>query len=373
MIFGWYGTETVGDKFILLGVIYSIFKSHENDFDTLNIISLDVNVTRKTLIELDDFVKTYSSNSEFKSFLSKFNVVDYESIYSLRTNTTYVLGGGPIMDDPILVDWWLLSEKVAKIESSKFYILGSGVGPLSRKICCLLSKSLIKNSNAKLIRNKSSLLDFDYKEVIDPAFLVYFIADKLHEGKFRPDGRLSINIRSIPFQYLKSSAAQDSNVVTEFGKYVRAFLVDTPCVDSISYFTTHQLDSTPDSVLCNSVIIKTLESNNSNLASVVESAQQEDTVSSVVEELLQSEYVIASRFHGVVLALICGCKVSGLDYGVKSKVCGLYESLGRNYPDSRTFEFNGYSNKDFLSLSDSDILSMVKQKTGPFLDLVNSK
>ena len=85
-IMGWYGTETLGDKAILGGIITNLFRDGIKEQD-ITIISLNPTYTRLTLYELG---------------LTNIQVVDTHKVKNDKTfisnQDLFVFGGGPLCD-----------------------------------------------------------------------------------------------------------------------------------------------------------------------------------------------------------------------------------------------------------------------------------
>jgi MoaA/NifB/PqqE/SkfB family radical SAM enzyme/polysaccharide pyruvyl transferase WcaK-like protein len=119
-ILGWYGTETLGDKFILAGIIENLLKEGFLLKD-ITIISLHPTYTELTLLELGlegvAVVDAYNAKNDL-SFIG--------------SQDAFVFGGGPLCDIEPMIDV-LTIFKNAKRLGKKTLIYGAGIGPLKEK------------------------------------------------------------------------------------------------------------------------------------------------------------------------------------------------------------------------------------------------
>lgn len=114
LIVGWYGTETVGDKAILGGIMANYRKDHPGV--TFVVGSLNPFITVRTRQEMNE----------------RFEVIDvYSSAFfdAIVSCQHIVMGGGPLMDiDELAVA--LLGFRLAKTMGKERVIAGCGIGPL---------------------------------------------------------------------------------------------------------------------------------------------------------------------------------------------------------------------------------------------------
>lgn len=114
-IVGWYGTETVGDKAILAGIV-DYYKSEFNHEVEFVIGSLFPFVTKRTCYELSINATVVSTKT-------------FELLAYAKSSDIIVMGGGPLMDLNVLYIP-LLGFKVAKAYGKKTVVFGCGIGPL---------------------------------------------------------------------------------------------------------------------------------------------------------------------------------------------------------------------------------------------------
>ncbi len=141
LITGWYGTETVGDKAILAGII----NRYRNTLPgaRFTITSLYPFVTRRTLHELNiqaEVVPVYSPRF-FKACAAHDEVV---------------MGGGPLMDISEL-GVVLTAFTIAAANGKRRVVHGCGVGPLNDVFCTEAVKRILKLADVVTVRDAASV------------------------------------------------------------------------------------------------------------------------------------------------------------------------------------------------------------------------
>lgn len=202
-IIGWYGTETIGDRAILAGLI-SIFGKIFGAF-SISIGSLYPHFTRRTILEDEEFYLEISDNK--LSHISIFDSLDRKQLkFNIKESNILILGGGPLMDiDPMyMLDF---AFRYAKKHNIKTSILGCGWGPLNNEKFQVVAYTLIGNSDLTIFRDSTSSEQYmNYcsshnlrdKEVycsIDPAFFcAQFYKEKYPQ---KDSGFVSVNFRDV--------------------------------------------------------------------------------------------------------------------------------------------------------------------------------
>lgn len=124
-IIGWYGTETIGDRAILAGILSFLSKSY-GSFE-INLGSLYPFFTQRTIQEDTSLWQKIVGDD------LKINLFDSQSINDLESNLDdsdlLIMGGGPLMHiAPIFMVEYAF--KKAKKNGIRTAILGCGIGPL---------------------------------------------------------------------------------------------------------------------------------------------------------------------------------------------------------------------------------------------------
>ncbi len=176
-VIGWYGTETIGDRAILAGLLH-MFSLSESDDISLNYGSLFPQFTERTLMEDVEFYKEITYDR-----LRVVNIFYSLSLCELRKNIKncdlLFVGGGPLMD---LQQMFMLKYafQFAKKRGVKTAILGCGWGPLTDNRFIDIASYLISSADASILRDSVSVAEFQRLSkfrgsnqplgLIDPAF-----------------------------------------------------------------------------------------------------------------------------------------------------------------------------------------------------------
>lgn len=210
-IIGWYGTETIGDRAILAGVI----KALNNKFNTIFLGSLYPFFTERTITEDKKFYEKYSKfEGEVALFDSKIQK-DLEK--HIDKSDVLIMGGGPLMHiGPLhLIDY---AFQYAKKKRKKTIILGCGVGPIFKAGFAKVLFNIFKNSDEIILRDSSALdyaksvfqgieIDYDFSEIrtaYDPSVLVCLEFLNSFEKVSKKDIDILLNLRDFPKEYAKT-------------------------------------------------------------------------------------------------------------------------------------------------------------------------
>lgn len=144
-IFGWYGTETVGDKAILGGIIDEYRETFKGKVNFI-VGSLYPFITDRTLREMNEpDIKVIDSRS--LDFLRYSKIADY-----------FVMGGGPLMDLNELY-LALIAFKISKSLKRKTtnVVFGCGIGPLFVKKFQKATEQIISLTDDLRLRDNKSV------------------------------------------------------------------------------------------------------------------------------------------------------------------------------------------------------------------------
>lgn len=210
-VIGWYGTETIGDRAILLG-LFSFFSEVYKSFE-VKLGSLHPFFSERTVAEDRDFYKEIVGQDV------KINIFDSTSINELtraiKVSDLVVMGGGPLMDlDTLYIIEYAF--KKAKKLNKRTALLGCGVGPLFQQKYRKSVVEIAQNSDVIILRDQSSLksLESIYQEFglgfpannidvsLDPAvecLLKYNELNPRHEQNY-----IAINLRQFPQEYVST-------------------------------------------------------------------------------------------------------------------------------------------------------------------------
>lgn len=204
VITGWYGTETVGDKAILGGIIN--FLSEEN-IPRITVLSMEPFFTQNTLRELG-----VSDHVEVADFWEPKDV--------LSSADGVLFGGGPIMD---VVELGMIAQQfaLARRNGADVGILGCGIGPAVWKTTKLACRNMVRMSSfahfrddtsAEVARSWCPVNEAAIDTCGDPAD--WFV--KKYIGRVsRTAGVLGMNIRDWPRKYAGSMSLEEQDLVRD--------------------------------------------------------------------------------------------------------------------------------------------------------------
>ncbi len=150
-ILGWYGTETLGDRAILDGIV-RIYSAAYSEI-SISIGSLYPFVTERTLFEDRALYNEYTKDLEINTF----DVRDKKVLlHEIKKSDHVIMGGGPLMD---LAELYII--KYAFKESKKMKkataLLGCGYGPLIKKEFINCVKQIVELSDIVIMRSSQCL------------------------------------------------------------------------------------------------------------------------------------------------------------------------------------------------------------------------
>ena len=311
LILGWYGTETVGDKAILGGIINSYKSKFE---ERLNVIvgSLYPFVTHQTLKELKiDAEVVNTSNFEFLRYSKKCNEV--------------IMGGGPLMDlNELYVP--LLSFSVAKKYNKKRTVYGCGLGPINQGKYKKAIGEILALSNDIKLRDKNSQayalehFNISNTEMIGDPAKVYLNSISPHL-KPKKTKKLSLYLRDWEYLYAKGkmTEADFATVKSQFEKGLAMFIkmkAKELKVDTIEFNHMHNFVVGGDDRDFSRRFIKVHFQDDKRISY----SPKLSTVNSIAESMKNSELNICMRFHSVLFAETLKTNFLAVDYTLGGKI-----------------------------------------------------
>ncbi len=345
-IFGRYGTETVGNFFIQVGLLRVLHKALPDR--SVHLLSRDPDFTRAGIAQVQELLTRQSGFVGLREYIrSHVFVAGEERIRSMGPGDLLMLGGGPLTDDPTIVKW-LLWFQWARRAGARTMIAGCGLGPLRNATAVSLVKSLLATSDAALVRNRPSA-EFERAAacrpqlVLDPAFLCHSFLGPLVGSK---DPLLAINARALDYTCSPDREITPAEVAESVVVHTLP-LAGWGKVSAIVPFSTQERDVVPDSAVsarAAEALAKRL-----GIAAVPRSPA---TVTDVVDALSKAEYLVSTRMHGFILGLMLGCRAAHLDYiSGGGKGDQLYREWIRRQGAPSLFERAGLPPDEYLSLS----------------------
>jgi polysaccharide pyruvyl transferase WcaK-like protein len=363
---GWYGTETIGDRAILAGLI-SVFAKVYGDVE-LALGSLYPFFSERTISEDYGFWKEITNRDVkihvFNSKLSR----DVDQ--AIREADLIIMGGGPLMhiDELYMIEY---AFRKAKKLGKKTAILGCGVGPLfdrAHRECVL---QIAKSSDLIVLRDatsKKNLLDIfeEFNMSCDPAGMatsldpaVVCVLEYNRCYARQEQSYVAINMRKFPTEYAKITRDDINSKLVRFVQSVSDKYNDR----EIRLIPMHYFHiGNDDREFLNSV---RLSSNQGNLYVQNPNLSLKQTIGM----FQNASFNIGMRFHAVVLQTFASGKNSILDYTepTKGKISGFIRDVDRH----------GFYLHRYVCLQTDEIDMRIVDDSGPrFLpdeDLISGK
>jgi MoaA/NifB/PqqE/SkfB family radical SAM enzyme/polysaccharide pyruvyl transferase WcaK-like protein len=311
LIVGWYGTETVGDKAILGGIVDQLNCLYQNNFQ-LVIASIYPFITERTCKELN--IKAHIIESYTKDLIT----------YS-KGSDVVIMGGGPLMDlDDLAIP--LRAFQYAKKNGNKTIIYGCGLGPLTKSKYINTVKEILNLSDEIKLRDRKSIdlarSAFEIKREVtlsgDPAKLYLSRYEERHnqstilrcylrEWTHEYSAHLNqeeFNNRKIQFEqslanYIKQTAIEIGATEIRL-ENMHNFVIGNDDRDFSRYFIDHYFKNWHEVKISYDKYLS--------------------SVDSIVKSMQNSAHNICMRFHSVVFAHTLKSAFTAIDYTNGGKI-----------------------------------------------------
>jgi len=326
-IIGWYGTETIGDRAILAGLISFFCKSY-SDVE-IKLGSLYPFFSERTINEDYNFHKELIGKDYKINIFNSKRIKDIDQ--SIQNSDIVVMGGGPLMDlrELFMIEY---AFKKARKLSKKTVILGCGVGPLFHKKYRKSVLEIAQNSSVIILRDNKSKENLEdiYKEYnkcfstnvvntsYDPSVECALQFSK--QNTFVQKDYISINLRKYPIEYGKIKDYENIN------NDLKIFIKDVALKYSekeirlipMHYFHIGDDDRVFLNTICLELQLDNIKVKNSNL-----------TLKETIEVFQNAYFNVGMRYHSVVLQTITSGKNYVLDYTEpkKGKIYGFLKDI----------------------------------------------
>lgn len=357
-VIGWYGTETIGDRGILAGLISFFHQSFEH-FE-LNLGSLNPFFSERTIAEDASFFKKITGK-EIK--IDLFNSKSSKQLSAaIKDSDLVVMGGGPLMDlsELFMVEYAFKKAKKAGINTA---VLGCGVGPLFSKEYRKSVLNIFLNSDLSILRDSKSIefLEGIFKEFhekfkeeaisvsFDPAVECtlksnYIESSMIPVNSLPKPEYIAVNLREFPLEY--SGQAIGKNINTDLIKFVEE-LADNFPDKVIKLIPMHYFHIGGDDRIFLNNIARKLDRKN------IEVQNSPLTLNETINIFRNADFNVGMRFHSVVLQTIASGKNYVLDYTEpkKGKINGFLTDVDKI----------GFYKKRYICLQEDDIsASLIK-------------
>ena len=338
-IIGWYGTETIGDRAILAGLI-SLFSKSFPSFE-INLGSLYPFFSERTISEDFELYTVFSKQSfNIKLFNSKQSQLLNKAI---KNSDLLIMGGGPLMDLDELFMIEYAFKKAQKI-GVKTALLGCGVGPLFDNKYQKSVLEIARSSDLIILRDHQSKLNLinisekysyylnvnDILVSFDPAVECSFMFNNTHIQEKKQ--YIAINLRSFPVEYTQNKSSE--NINRNLHNFVNE-LADLFVNNELKLIPMHYFHiGGDDRVFLNEIAFSL---NKNNICVQNKNLTLEETL-----QMYQSAWFnVGMRFHAVVLQTLVSRYNYILDYTVpnEGKISGFINDI-----DNSGFYSNRYVN-----------------------------
>lgn len=373
-IIGWYGTETIGDRGILAGLI-RVFSEKYTSF-SIRLGSLFPFFSERCLFEDLSFYQRISQNN-----LDSILVFDINDICALKRNinvsSIVCFGGGPLMDIPhtFIMEYAMDYAHRKRITTM---MLGCGMGPLTRNDIIESVLRIIKQTDVCLFRDEKSVETYhmlggtkQIKSIIDPAsFCAYYFFTNIAQKEQYIENSIVMNFRDVhKDQY---STTNISLYDDYFISLIRKELQTNPDM-FVRLIPMHTFMQGGDDRYYLNYLCSLLTAEEQSKVIVHNNPLSlEDTM----KIYFQAHHCYGMRFHAVLLQTLINGRNVILDYTnpTNGKIIGLlqqlsaisiykraYQSLSRA-PYSHTFEIPNHDPHKFHGL--------IKQYFKTFIELL---
>ncbi len=342
-IIGWYGTETIGDRAILAGLLSILSKS----YDDLEIFlgSLYPFFSERTIYEDYNFWKEITGREIKVTIFNSKNPKELDR--NIIKSNLVCVGGGPLMDlnELFMVDY---AFKKAKKINKKTAVLGCGIGPLFYNKYKKVVLEIIKNSDFVILRDstsKNNLLEIANELKIDideDIILTSFdlaVECTIQYNRLNPQVKkdyIAVNLREFPMEYSKKGGNNDIN--NEIERFI-ADLADGYQNNIIHLVPMHYFHvGNDDRVFLNRIAGKIKKNN-------IEVQNCHLSLKNTISVFQNAVFNIGMRFHSVVIQTMTNGNNYVLDYTEpqKGKISGFLKDI----------DHDGFYKNRYISLQDN--------------------
>lgn len=312
LIVGWYGTETVGDKAILGGIIdhyTELYKGHGVD---ISIGSLYPFVTDRTCTELKINADVFDSQS-------------LELIRRAKAATLTVIGGGPLMDLKEL-NILLKAFETTKASGGRNVIFGCGLGPLYQSWSRKIVTKLIELADEVYLRDSKSIdmvrqfgSSRDVSNIGDPARAYISRVSRGITGN--PKNEIACFLRELPREYFLPQTTDEeyTSMKIEFERFLSdliRFHATRLQARSIRFYSMHNFVVGGDDRDYARYFIREYFQADSR----VSYEKRLSTVETTIIAMKSSSLNICMRFHSVLFAHTLNTDFFAIDYTGGGKI-----------------------------------------------------
>lgn len=310
LITGWYGTETVGDKAILAGIM----DFYEKQFDKVDFIISSIYPfhTERTLVELDKKARVVSTRHP-------------AFIEAAKSADITVMGGGPLMELEALAIP-KTAFQTAKSAGKKTVVFGCGIGPLYKakytnavKDILRLSDEIKLRDTASIALGKTMVKGKEFEFFGDPA---YHYVKKIAENYRQKEKKnvLACFLREWPKGYrgeLSEAEFADKAKIFEnnLARSIKEFCKEFNLIPH--FYCMHTFVVGGDD---RKFYRRFIKEHFSDIEHYME--KRPSSVDQIVRAMSESSYNLCMRFHSVLFAHTLETNFLAIDYTMGGKIKG---------------------------------------------------
>lgn len=320
LISGWYGTETLGDKAILGGVIAAARRVRPGL--AIDVASLEPYVSRMTVRQMPDLgIARILSPSEARAAVA---AGEYDTV---------AVGGGPLMSPIPWCTHLLELFADAKKAGAKTIVAGCGVGPLFVEHRNAAIKYLLELADEVILRDHASA-DRARRELgvaracavaLDPAFV--WIQRHLPAAIERDPQQILLAVRDWPIEEFAAGMQRahaeklKAHYEAELVRMIRELLRLDPTLHIVP-FCMHKYAAGGD----DRAFYRRLLTNFPEILARLDHRHR--TPLEDLQTISRSRVILAMRFHSVVFSLATRTPFLAVDYTLGGKTAGLLDDVG---------------------------------------------
>ncbi|MCQ2198779.1 MAG: polysaccharide pyruvyl transferase family protein [Paludibacteraceae bacterium] len=343
-IVGWYGTETIGDRAILAGLV-SLFSLVVDEFEII-LGSLCPSFSQRTVLEDGEFLNQISGG-KMKNISLYDTTIKSEIKKYVQKSDFLFFGGGPFMDIPA-TKMLEFAFEYAKKCGVRTGVLGCGYGPIKETKYKEMVKSLVSASDIVIFRDAISKQEYEKESgddrccsSIDPAVFCAAYAKQILSVSQPECADVVFNFRDVTLD------SYDSVKATEYKNYFCSLIKKEADEkgEKVHLVPMHTYYVGGDDRKYLYELQKSCESNKIQLQSVPLS------LFDTMKTYYNAKYCYGMRFHSVVLQTILNGRNIVLDYtdSKKGKTIGFLKQL----------ELEDFYSKSYVSLTQGNYVDLV--------------
>lgn len=309
-IVGWYGTETVGDKAILGGILEYYKNKYKEENVEFIIGSLYPFITERTCSELKINAKVVSTKT-------------LDLLRYAKSVNEVVMGGGPLMDlNELYVPY--LGFKVAKLYGNKTTVFGCGIGPLKYDKFSKTVKKIFELTDEVKLRDRKSISIYNSYQFKNEAQLfgdpaIGYIQNCNKDINVEKEKILSCYLREWTFEYFIGDQEAFEREKVKFENGIASLIkeqADKLNVEKIEFHHMHNFVIGNDDRDFSRYFAQKYFYNDKR----VYINKKLSTVDSIISSMKKSELNICMRFHSVVFAHTLNVDFIAIDYTMGGKI-----------------------------------------------------